>query len=135
MSSGKLARVTITIPRGLLDELDELARRFFGSRSRAIAEAVRRLVDSMRLDAGGSVVGTLSYCYEGHRTAERLRELGHAYRDLIVSTLHFHVSESECLEVLVLRGDAKRAEQLLSELGKVKGVKHISVSLVRAGPP
>jgi len=117
------------LPEELLVELDELAKRSFKSRSSAVAEAVKRLIDSMGFAAQGLVVGTVSYHYEGHRTAERLRELGHRYRDVVVSTLHFHVGEDKCLEVVVVKGDAQRVREYVGELGKVKGVERLSVAL------
>jgi len=129
VGGGRVARVTVTIPAELLAELDELTKRSFKSRSSAVAEAVKRLIDSMGFAAQGLVVGTVSYHYEGHRTAERLRELGHRYRDVVVSTLHFHVGEDKCLEVVVVKGDAQRVREYVGELGKVKGVERLSVAL------
>jgi len=135
VSGGRVARVTVTIPAELLAELDELAKRSFKSRSSAVAEAVKRLIDSMSFSARGLVVGAVSYQYGGHRAAERLRELGHRYRDVIVSTLHFHLGEDKCMEVVVVKGDAKRVEGFLNDLGKVKGVERLSSALSSATEP
>lgn len=131
----KLVRVTVTLPEELLVELDELAKRSFKSRSSAVAEAVRRLIDSMNFSAVGAAVGTVSYHYRDHHAAERLRELGHRYRDVIVSTLHFHIGEEKCLEVVVVKGDAKRVECFLNDLGKVKGIERISIALSSVREP
>jgi CopG family nickel-responsive transcriptional regulator len=125
----RLVRVTVTLPEELLVELDELVKRSFKSRSSAVAEAVRRLIDSMSFGAGRVVVGAVSYHYGDHHAAERLRELGHRYRDVIVSTLHFHLGEDKCMEVVVVKGDAKRVECYLNDLGKVKGVERLSMAL------
>lgn len=113
-------------------ELDKLAKSSFKSRSSAVAEAVRRLIDSMSFSAEGVVVGTVSYRYENHRAAEQLKELGHRYRDVIVSTLHFHVSKNVCLEVVVVKGDSRRVEEFVKNLGKVKGVERLSIALSSA---
>jgi len=135
VSGSRAVRVTVTIPAELLAQLDELARRSFKSRSSAVAEAIKRLIDSMSFDARGLVIGVISYQYGGHRVAERLRELGHRYRDVVVSALHFHVGEDRCLEVVIVKGEGQRVEGFVRELGKVKGIERLSVALSRATEP
>lgn len=122
MSGERVVRVSVTLPESLASELDRLAARSFKSRSRAVAEAVRMLVEAYRVKAEGPIIGIVSYWFTGHRTAEQLRELGHRYADVIVSTLHVHVSEEECIETLVVKGDGARVAQLIDELTQIKGV-------------
>lgn len=134
MGARRVARVSVTMPEGLLLELDKLVERSFKSRSKAISEAVRMYIATFGGDLSGTMVGVVTYRFEGHRAAEKLREVGHKYLDVIVSTLHVHVSEDECVETLVVRGDGARVAQLVEELGRVKGVKSIHRTLASVTP-
>ena len=122
MGGERVVRISVTLPESLASELDKLAARSFKSRSRAVAEAVRMLVEAYRTRVEGPVIGIISYWFTGHRTAEQLRELGHRYADVIVSTLHVHIGEDECIETLVVRGDGARVTQLIDELARIRGV-------------
>jgi len=126
-------RISVTIPEELLRELDKLVATSFRSRSRAVAEAVRMLVESFGGELGGRVVGIVVYRYRGHHTAERLRELEHRYLDVVLSVLHVHASEDECVEALAVRGDYERVQQLISELGRVHGVESLQRALTSVG--
>lgn len=131
MREGKCVRISVTLPRSLLEELDELVSQGFKSRSQAVAEAVRRLVEELRMDWRGRVICVVTYCYESHHSSEELRELGHRYLDVVTSALHIHVTEDLCFEAVALKGDAKRIKRFIGELGRVRGVKHLAISAVQ----
>jgi len=131
MRGDKCVRISVTLPQSLLAELDKLVSQGFKSRSQAVAEAIRRLIEELRMDWRGMVVCIASYCYEGHHSSEELRELGHRYLDVVVSTLHIHVSEDLCFEAVALKGEAEKIKSFIRELGKVKGVKHLAVTAVQ----
>jgi len=123
-------RVSITIPEKLLAELDKIAARSFRSRSQAIAEAVRLLLENSREDVRGPVIGLVTYRFTGHYAAERLRRLGHQYLDVIVSTLHVHAGEDECIEALVVKGESERVLRLVEDIRRVRGVTGVNRALI-----
>lgn len=131
MSGGGCTRVTITVPRELLEELDRLSSKFFKSRSHAVSEAIRRLASDFSGEQAGIVVGVVTYLYASRHASKSLNELGHRYIDVVTSTLHVHVSGEECLEVVVVKGPAKRVREFAGKLGKVPGVKRLSITLTR----
>ncbi|MEM1509665.1 MAG: CopG family ribbon-helix-helix protein [Thermofilaceae archaeon] len=131
MSESKCARVTVTIPRELLDELNRLSLKFFKSRSHAVAEAIRRLAADFSREPEGKVVGVITYLYASHHASENLRELGHKYIDVVASTLHIHASGEECLEVAVVKGSAEKVREFAGELSKVSGIKRFSITLAQ----
>jgi CopG family nickel-responsive transcriptional regulator len=55
------------------------------------------------------VVGTLTlvYNHESGDLSDKLTKLQHQHHSAIISTLHVHLDEHNCLEVLVMRGKAK----------------------------
>lgn len=131
MNRGGCTRVTVTVPRELLEELDRLSSKFFKSRSHAVSEAIRRLASDFSEGPAGKVVGVITYLYTSRHASESLRELGHRYIDVVASTLHIHASGDECLEVAVVRGPAERVREFAGELGKVPGVKRLSITLTQ----
>jgi CopG family nickel-responsive transcriptional regulator len=62
--------------------------------------------------------------YDHHRAqlTDRLTQVQHDHTDLVVSTLHAHLTHDLCLEVIILRGPAARLQQVSSQLRGLKGV-------------
>ena len=68
--------------------------------------------------------GTLTLVYDHHRPQLRdhLVKLQHDHHDLIVSTLHAHLTHDLCLEVIVLRGPSVQLQRIASQLRGLKGI-------------
>ena len=104
-----MQRITMSIDDDLLDMIDRLSeRRGYASRSEAIRDIAREAAtrEQAASDPGRPCFATLTYVYE-HETRELARRLTtaqHHHHDLSVATLHVHVSERDCLEVVVLKG-------------------------------
>jgi CopG family nickel-responsive transcriptional regulator len=49
-------------------------------------------------------------------------ELQHDNTDLVISTMHVHLSHDICMEVIALRGPAGRLQQIASRLKGLKGI-------------
>jgi hypothetical protein len=71
------------------------------------------------------VVGTIALMYD-HSVgdlASRLTDLQHGHYRSIVSTLHVHVDEHNCLEVLVVRGRQSAVRRISDSLIGTRGVR------------
>jgi hypothetical protein len=71
------------------------------------------------------VVGTIALVYD-HSVgdlASRLTDLQHDHYRSIVSTLHVHVDEHNCLEVLVVRGRQSAVRRISDALIGTRGVR------------
>ena len=68
--------------------------------------------------------GTLTLVYDHHRPQLRdhLTKLQHDHTDLVVSTLHAHLTHDLCLEVIVLRGPSAKLQKIASQLRGLKGI-------------
>ena len=62
-----------------------------------------------------------------------MTEVQHDHGDLIISTLHVHLDHDNCLEVLVVRGEAERVRSLANQLIATKGVKHGRLTVTATG--
>lgn len=129
-------RFGVSMEPALLARFDRLlAERGYGSRSEAIRDLVRRRLDEERLRADATnVVGTLTivYDHEQHDLAHRLTHIQHDHHTTIVANVHVHLDPRNCLEVLIVRGRARRVRRLAEELIATKGVRHGRLTLTTA---
>jgi len=69
----------------------------------------------------------LIYDHEVRGAADMLTELEHKYGELIISTMHVHLDERNCLELMALKGLAKEIKALADKLMSIRGVKQLKL--------
>lgn len=134
---GKTTRFGVSLDSDLLEPFDALcARNGYGNRSEAIRDLIRdALVRDAWEHAEGGGAGTLTLVYDHHKSdlARKLMKIQHDEHESIAATLHVHLDHDNCLEVLVLRGEANRLRDLANKLQSSKGVKHGNLVLTTTG--
>ncbi len=70
---------------------------------------------------------TIFYDSESSFATRRILEMQHDFYHEIISSTHFHISETRCLEVLVVSGKVVKIKTLIKALKSVKGVLHADV--------
>ncbi len=124
----ELERVTIAVEKPLLARFDRwLSRRGLSNRSEAVRDLIRaRLVEDEDTNGDSEAVASLTLIYDHaqRELSDRLVAAGHHHQARVVSTLHVHLDERLCLEVLALRGKASELRHLADHLLGLKGVKH-----------
>ena len=127
-AASEITRFGVSIGSALLSRFDELiASKGYTNRSEAIRDLVRdRLVEADWEGEEGNVVGVaaLVYDHDMRQVGDRLTNIQHDIGHLVVSTLHVHLDERDCLEVIILRGEGARVRELSNRLLSLKGVKH-----------
>jgi CopG family transcriptional regulator, nickel-responsive regulator len=122
----KITRFSVSLEDDLLEQFDRYCRQEkFATRSEAIRQLLHdTLTKQAWLDETQDAAGTLTLVYDHHRPQLRdhLVSLQHDHHDLIVSTLHAHLTHDLCLEVIVLRGPSDRLQQIASQLRGLKGI-------------
>ena len=124
---GRVCRFSISLEPELLEKFDRLIQeKGYGSRSEAIRDLIREKLVEERWREGGEVVGslTLVYDHETRGVADKLTDLQHHHSKKMVSSMHIHLTERSCMEVLVLRGSAEAVKKISQELLSSRGVKH-----------
>lgn len=123
-----LARFGISIDNRLLQQFDALiGEKGYVNRSEAIRNLIRgSLVDAQWTQEEVELVGTVTLVYDHHTRdlSDKLTEHQHSHHDAIISSLHVHLDAHNCLEVVVLKGQAGTVKRLAAELIGTKGVKH-----------
>ena len=122
---GILSRIGVSIDSELLRRFDRfIAERGYETRSEAFRDLIRdRLVNSAVVAPDAYVVGTVTLIYDHHTRLlpEKLTDIQHQNHEVIISTLHAHLSHDSCLEVIVLRGKSKAVQEMADILDAQAG--------------
>lgn len=122
----EITRFSVSLEDDLLEQFDRYCQQQqFATRSEAIRQLLReRLTKEAWAGESKDAAGTLTLVYDHHRPQLRdhLTKLQHDHTDLVVSTLHAHLTHDLCLEVIVLRGPSAKLQKIASQLRGLKGI-------------
>ncbi len=132
-----IIRFGISIENPLLEGCDSLIKKKgYSNRSEAIRDLIR---DSLVMEewefSTAETVGTITivYSHETRELTDTLTDLQHHYHSSIISAMHIHLDEHNCLEVIVVKGKAKDIKTIADRLIGTKGVKHGKLSVTTTG--
>jgi len=131
-----LTRVAISIDKRLMERFDALMEeKGFTNRSEAIRDLIRDALVEREWEEGREVVGTITLVYNHHtrELSDNLNELQHSYYGSIISNLHIHLDEHNCLEVMVVRGNSAEVRALADRLIGTRGVVHGKLTMATTG--
>ncbi|NLC71176.1 MAG: nickel-responsive transcriptional regulator NikR [Desulfuromonadaceae bacterium] len=133
----QLLRFGISIDSRLLKQFDDLiADKGYVNRSEAIRDLIRNtLVAEVSSTDEEEIVGTVTIVYDHHtrELARHLTDRQHASAGSVISALHVHLDEHNCLEVIVVKGKAKEVKKLADEMIGARGVKHGKLVMTTTG--
>jgi len=122
----EIVRFSVSLEDDLLKQFDRYcSQQQFATRSEAVRQLIRETLTARAWESAcRDAAGTLTLVYDHHRSqlTDRLTELQHDHTDLVVSTLHAHLTHDLCLEVIILRGPAARLQEIASQLRGMKGI-------------
>jgi CopG family nickel-responsive transcriptional regulator len=132
-----LTRFGVSIPGSLLKDFDRLiGGKGYQNRSEAIRDLIRdSLVKEEWREGKQEMVGTVALVYSHHtrELSRLLTRMQHDHYKTILSTLHIHLDEHNCLEVLVVKGRGGEIKKISERLIGIRGVKHGKLSLTTTG--
>ncbi len=125
-----LERIGISLDSELLWQFDKLIKsKGYENRSEAIRDLIRDYLvqkewsESRKQEERVAVVA-LVYDHDSSSLAQKLTHIQHENHRSVVSALHVHLDDHNCLEVLVLRGLAHQVVAIAENLISTKGVKY-----------
>ena len=135
MEMPRVERISFSTPPGLMKQFDQsLSAMGYEDRSKALQMAIRNFITeyAWKVEKGKSGAGAvlMTYDHEIHGIQEELTHAQHRYRDVIGSTMHIHLDESRCLEIISVRGKLERIQTMARELMKTKGVSQLKLSTI-----
>lgn len=123
-----VTRIGVSLEPELLKKFDGMIeKKGYTTRSEAIRDLIRRALNEEGWKHEGlEIIGTITLAYDHHSggVQEKLMDIQHDHHSRISSTLHLHLDEDKCLEVLLVRGMAEDVKRLADELISVRGVLH-----------
>jgi CopG family nickel-responsive transcriptional regulator len=124
-----VVRTGIALPPGLLEEFDAAIKgKGYRNRSEAVRDLIRDFLVGREWsgDPKEKGIASLTIVYDHHSGSfmKRMASIQHEHPKLIRSTLHTHLDEHNCLEVIVLDGRISEIKGFADSLLALKGVKH-----------
>ncbi len=133
----EIVRFGVSMEKSLLKSFDELIlRKGYTNRSEAVRDLIRdRLVEEEWRGGEKEMIGTITLVYNHHTRGllDTLTDLQHHFHELIISTMHLHLDEENCLEVLAVKGRADKIKAVADKLISVRGVKHGKLTMTTTG--
>jgi CopG family nickel-responsive transcriptional regulator len=137
MKNETVTRFSISLAPSLLKQLDQMsAEKGYDNRSLAVADMIRnQLVEHQQKTGTADIAGTITLVYDHHKPHLQgtLTAIQHDHHDVILSTVHVHLDHHNCLEVLLVRGQAGVIRKIADELITAKGVKHGKLTVTTTG--
>jgi CopG family transcriptional regulator, nickel-responsive regulator len=114
-------------PKQLKDFDTLIRKKGYKNRSEAIRDLLRdSLIKEKSVIPDKVMMATLTiqYDHHSHDVQHELTHIQHHAPELIISSLHTHIDEHNCLEVLILKGKVKEIKRLSDSIIATKGVQH-----------
>ena len=131
-----LFRFGVSLEKELLDKFDRLiGEKNYPNRSEAFRDLIRQELVKKEWQQGREIAGAIILIYNHHRRdlLNKITDIQHNYQRLIISTQHIHLDHYNCLEIVVVRGKSKEAQELADTLKSLKGIKHATLSMSSTG--
>jgi CopG family transcriptional regulator, nickel-responsive regulator len=136
-----IVRFGVSLEKDLLKDFDkDLKEKGYQNRSEAIRDLIRdRLVEKEwepeDQEDREDRMAVLTIVYDHHQPdlSKTLTDIQHESHGVVYSTLHIHLDHDNCLEILVLKGDAENIKQLGDKIVSTRGVRHGKMILTTTG--
>jgi len=129
-----VSRFSVSAPSDLVEEFNATIRRMEFDRSKAVQTAMRNFLTEWKWtrEAKGTMTGgiVVVYDHEVRGIEEALTDVQHHNQSIISSTMHIHLDDRYCLEMIAVRGEVKAVQNLAQELVRRRGVKQTKLALV-----
>ncbi|MCK9582420.1 MAG: nickel-responsive transcriptional regulator NikR [Endomicrobiales bacterium] len=132
-------RFGLSIDKKLAQDFDHLSKaRKHSNRSKAIEDLMRQeLLFSSVASLKGNIAGAFSMVYNHHRRdlVNKIIDIQHDAGDVIISSQHVHLDHNNCLEILVLKGNAELINKLTDTIRAQKGVTNCGLIIASHTSP
>jgi len=122
-----VVRFSVSLEEELLNELDLFSKdNNFANRSQALRHLIEKNIVEKKWHCNNVVAGAVVMIYDHHKKdiLARSNDIQHDYFNVILSSQHFHLNHDMCLEIVTVRGKAKKLTELSDKLISIKGIKH-----------
>jgi len=132
----KVRRFSISIEKELLKKFDRyLKEKKYPTRSKAIEDLIRSALVEKEWLEGKEVAGSIVLVYNHNKRelVAKITHIEHDFHDIILSSQHIHLDHENCLEIIAVKGEPSKIEELRNRLRATKGIKHCSLTMATTG--
>lgn len=133
MEESHLKRIGVSIDDHLLERFDALLdQKQYENRSEALRDLIRNALFEHSWEKDDQIVaGSILLFYDHHQRhlMEELTKIQHEMHEHVMATTHFHLDQTNCLELIVVKGKAKEIQQLKNKLSSLRGVVYSKVTI------
>jgi CopG family nickel-responsive transcriptional regulator len=125
--------ISVSVPERLLERVENSIReQGFANRSEIVRQALRTYIMEGRSlrELEGEIAASITIIYERETTKGQISEIQHSFGDIISTFLHAHIAEDYCLEVIVVKGEAKTVRKLVDAFRTNEQINQIKVSIL-----
>ncbi len=124
----EIVRFGVSMEKKLLEDFDKLIfKKGYTNRSEAMRDLIRNhLLEEEWQTQKKEMIGVITLVYNHHTRglSSALTDLQHHFHDLVISTMHIHMDEDNCLEILAVKGMGNKIKAITDKLISIRGIKH-----------
>ena len=132
-----IERIGVSLDKKLLFQFDRfIAKQGYQSRSEALRDLIRQQLSGEKLkNPTTKVVAAVCLVFNHHSTKllQKLTSLQHCHLLQSIGSLHIHLDAHDCMEVIVLKGQAGEITKVAENLISQKGVKLGRINMAPTG--
>lgn len=127
-------RISISLPSDLLNEFDKISKqRGYNDRSKSIRAAMLSFITESKwmYEEREVVAGAIVMVYD-HQTKgleEMLTDIQHHHEKTVRSSMHIHLDEKNCLEIIAVKGSSEEIKSLAKKMN-LRGVKQLKQAIM-----
>lgn len=132
----ELKRFGVSMEASLLERFDGYIRdHSYTNRSEAIRDLIRRALVEEEWAHDNETVGAINIVYNHHvpDLSQKLNNIQHDFPGEVVASMHVHLDHDNCMEVIVVCGQANEIKGLADKMIALRGVLHGTITGSTAG--
>ena len=124
--------VSLSFPDQMIKEIDQIQEaQGFTGRSELVRAAIRLLIeDSKEKDTISGHTNAIIVVTHDELNEAPITKLKHQFEDIVKTHIHNKVSHSNCVEVFLLEGDAKKVASMAKEFQKEDKMKSVKLLVI-----
>lgn len=117
--------ISISLPKELVQEMDSLQKEMkFSGRSELIRAGIRHFLAESRKKKLQGVVECILLAVHRRSEGEVSHSAKHEFDDIISTHIHSNLKEERCLELFLLRGEARRIQEIYNLFTTSKKIEY-----------
>src|SRR5438876_10922039 len=127
-----MAIVSLSFPDQMIREMDQIQRSGgFAGRSELVRSAIRSLLeDSREKNALSGHMNAIMVVTHDESNEAPITKLKHAFDDIVKTHIHNKISQTNCAELFLLVGDAKKVGSMTREFQKEDTLKSVRLVVI-----